>query len=446
MFDYKLINCRIINEGVIRENDLAIKQGRIAHIDQDLSNLSARHTIDLQGKYLMPGMIDDQVHFREPGMPHKADIFTESRAAVAGGITSYMEMPNTAPPTLSVTDLQAKKQRASQKSLANYAFYLGTSTTNLEQVKRITNRDACGIKIFMGSSTGNMCIDDPELLTSFFANAPILVATHCEDDQIIRQQLAYYKDKYGDKVSPASHPYIRSHHACYQSSRLAVSLAKRYQTRLHVLHLTTANELNLFQAGRHQDKRITLEACVHHLFFNETDYIRLGNAIKCNPAIKQKADQLALINAVNQDIVDIIATDHAPHSWDEKQQPYLQAPAGIPLVQHALLSLFDLQKQGHINLTTIVKKACHAPADIYGVQERGYIREGYWADLTVVDCNTPYYVHRGNIAYKCGWSPFLGYRFPASIAYTFVNGRLAYQQGNIYEVGSGKALEFNQIV
>ena len=451
MFDYKLINGKLINEGCITEQDLAIKQGRIARIDKNLSALPARVTMDLQGQYLMPGMIDDQVHFREPGLMHKGDIFTESRAAVAGGITSYMEMPNTNPPTLSAADLQAKKHRASKKSLANYAFYLGTSTTNLEEVKRISHKDACGVKIFMGSSTGNMCIDDPELLAQFFANAPILVATHCEDDQLIKQQLAYYKERYGERVPPTLHPYIRSHQACYQSSQLAVSLAKRYQTKLHVLHMTTANELQLFQSGSHQDKSITLEACVHHLFFNESDYPRLGNAIKCNPAIKQKVDQQALIAAVNNNTLDVIATDHAPHSRQEKQQAYLQAPAGLPLVQHALLSLFALHEQGHFALTTIVNKACHAPADIYGVQERGYIREGYWADLTVMDMNRPYYVHQGNIAYKCGWSPFLGYRFPTRVAYTFVNGKLAYEDvdghrhrhGQIHEVGSGQALEFN---
>lgn len=442
MFDYVLMNAKIINEGRITEEDIAIKEGRIARIDQNISSLPAKRVIDLQGKYLMPGMIDDQVHFREPGMPHKGDIFTESRAAVAGGITSYMEMPNTNPPTLDVAALQEKKRRAAQKSLANYAFYLGTSTDNLEQVKRITPEHACGIKIFMGSSTGNMCIDDPAILEQFFAHAPILVATHCEDDHIIKQQLDYYQSLYGNNIPIALHPYIRSHQACYQSSLLAVSLARRYQTKLHVLHLTTAHELSLFDAGHHRNKRITLEACVHHLFFNEQDYARLGTRIKCNPAIKKRADQQALLTAVQQDRIDVIATDHAPHSWQEKQQAYTQAPAGLPLVQHALLSLFELQQRYQLDLPQIVTKACHAPADIYGVQQRGYIREGYWADITVVDMHQPYYVHPGNIAYKCGWSPFTGHRFPASIHHTFVNGKLAYDQGRICETGSGMALEF----
>lgn len=438
-----ITNARIVNEGSIKEADLLIKDGKIDQIGSALSAGLADQVIDAQGKFMLPGMIDDQVHFREPGLTHKGEIATESRAAVAGGITSFMEMPNVNPATLTHEALEDKYQRAKQKSLANFAFYLGASNDNLEQVKSVDPNAACGVKVFMGASTGNMLVDDPKILEGIFSESPILVATHCEDTPTIKANEAIYREKYGDDVPMQCHPKIRSEEACYMSSSMAVELAKKFGTQLHVLHITTAKELGLFTKGDVQGKSITAEACVHHLFFNETFYEEKGALIKCNPAIKTEFDQKSIIEAVNNDVIDVIATDHAPHTWEEKQQSYFNAPAGLPLVRHALLSLLEFYHQGIFSLETIVKKTSHNVARRYQVKDRGFIREGYWADLVLVDVNTPFLASKENALYKCGWSPFDGYQFASSIDTTIVNGNVIFKDGQFADTSSlGKRLEF----
>jgi dihydroorotase len=440
-----ILNATVVNEGRIREADILIRNGRIEQIGPGLNAGKGDQVIDAAGKLLLPGMIDDQVHFREPGLTHKGDIATESRAAVAGGITSYMEMPNVNPPTLTAETLEAKYQLAAQKSLANHAFYLGASNDNLENIKSLDPKAACGVKIFMGASTGNMLVDNPQTLEGIFAHSPVLIATHCEDTPTILANETRYKQQFGDDIAIEYHPLIRSEEACYKSSRLAVELAQRHGSRLHVLHLTTAKELSLFSKGEIRNKQITAEACVHHLFFNQNDYAAKGNLIKCNPAIKTAADQAALIKAVNDDLIDIVATDHAPHTWEEKQRPYLQAPSGLPLVQYALLSMLEHYFDGRFSLEKIVQKTAHAPAQRFDVHERGFIREGYWADLVIIDPQRRVTVERKAVLSKCGWSPFEGYTFRAGIDTTLVNGRIVYREGRIDPASiSGQRLQFNR--
>lgn len=439
-----IINATLVNEGGIQEADILIKNGRIEHIDSDLAHLQADRILDVTGKIVMPGMIDDQVHFREPGLTHKADMATESRAALAGGITSFMEMPNCNPLTITHENLEAKYRLAAQKAAANYAFYLGASNDNLEQIKSLDPKAACGVKVFMGASTGNMLVDDPYVLEQIFIHSPTLIATHCEDTPTILANEARFKTEYGENIPVECHPLIRSEEACYRSSSLAVSLAKQHGSRLHVLHLTTARELELFKAGNLVNKRITVEACVHHLFYNSDDYADKGNLIKCNPAIKTKADQTSLQNAVKEDVIDVIATDHAPHTWDEKQQPYIKAPAGLPLVQHALLSLVEQYHKGLFSLELIAQKTSHAPATLFNIVDRGFIREGYWADLVIIDLNKPTPVTRDNVLYKCGWSPFEGFTFRSSIETTVLNGEIAYIAGEVTPGIRGQRLQFNR--
>ena len=439
-----ITNAKMVNEGIITEGDLLIKNGRIEKI---ASSIKAHDiaVIDVKGKLLIPGMIDDQVHFREPGFTHKGEIATESAAAVAGGITSYMEMPNVNPLTINLPALEDKFQRAAKKSLANYSFYLGASNDNLEVIKSCPIDAACGIKVFMGASTGNMLVDDPLILEGIFANAQLLVATHCEDSPTIYKNEADFIKRLGaEGIKPSDHPLIRSEESCYLSSSLAIGLAKKYNTRLHVLHLTTAKELEMFSAGPVKEKRITAEACVHHLFFNDSDYEALGNLIKCNPAIKTKTDQQAILKAINEDRIDVIATDHAPHTWDEKQSPYPKAPSGLPLVQDSLLSLFEFYHDGVFSLEKIVQKTSHSVAELFEVKDRGYLREGYWADLALIDLDSPTLRTNDQVISKCGWSPFAGYQFRSRIDTTWVNGQMIWSNDKINHDFRGQRLTFNR--
>ena len=440
MTQHRIANARIVNEGDIREGDLLIKNGRIEAIGS-VPDTNAPVT-DAKGAWLIPGMIDDQVHFREPGFEHKGTIKTESAAAIAGGITSYMEMPNCNPLTINQDALIDKHRRANEASAANYAFYLGATNDNLEDIKSVDPSTTCGIKVFMGASTGNMLVDNVQTLEGIFASTPLLIATHCEDTPTILANERKARDLYGEQIPFEEHPNIRSVEACYKSSSLAVQLAKRHGSKLHVLHLTTEKELVLFTAGDLADKHITAEVCVHHLFFDATWYPDKGADIKCNPAIKQPSDREALLSAVREDRIDVIATDHAPHTAEEKARPYDGVPAGLPLVQHALLSLFEHARNGIFTLEQIVNKIAHAPARLYGVAERGYIREGYFADVVLVEEK----LTRGedNILSKCGWSPFAGIEFQHAIRATWVNGILAYDAGTISPGAHGQALQFDR--
>ena len=429
-------NARMVNEGAVAEGDLAIRGGRIELIG---GVIDGEREIDAAGAWLLPGMIDDQVHFREPGFEHKAEIATESRAALAGGITSYMEMPNCLPQTITAAALEDKHRRAAAKSPANYAFYFGATNDNLEAIKAVDQARACGVKVFMGASTGDMLVDDEATLEGIFASTPLVIATHCEDTPTILANEARARERYGDAIPFALHPEIRSAEACYKSSSLAVELARRHGSQLHVLHLTTARELALFDAGDMAGKHITAEVCVHHLHFDDADYAAKGADIKCNPAIKGSADRLALRAAVADGRIDIIATDHAPHTREEKNQPYTQALAGLPLVQHALLSLFE-----HLPAELIAQKTAHAPALRFGVQERGFLREGYWADLAIIDPNRETVVDAEPIWSKCGWTPFAGLTFSHCVTHTFVNGRLAYADGALQSNEPGMALTFDR--
>jgi len=434
----------IVNEGQIFTGDVLIKNGFIEKIGSSISEPGATE-INAEGLHLFPGMIDDQVHFREPGLTHKADIFSESMAAVAGGITSFMEMPNTVPNTLTQELLADKYQIASEVSLANYSFFMGASNTNIEEVLKTDPKKVCGIKVFMGSSTGNMLVDNEQVLENIFKEAPMLVATHCEDEQTIQQNMAAYKAQYGDNITVDMHPLIRSAEACYKSSSMAVALARRYNTRLHILHISTAREVSLFDADvALKDKRITAEACVHHLWFDESDYAVKGNWIKWNPAVKSASDKDAILKGVLDGHIDIIATDHAPHTIEEKEQPYLQAHSGGPLVQHALSALFEMYHQGKITLVQIAEKTAHNVAVCFEIEKRGFIREGYWADLVLVNLNDPYKVTRQNVLYKCGWSPFEGQTFQSEITHTFISGNLAYHRGKFMTNEIGKRLQFTR--
>jgi dihydroorotase len=437
-----ITNAHIINEEHEIAADLLIRDGRIARIAPQIAAPAGVPVYDAKGQWLLPGLIDDQVHFREPGLTHKGDLYTESRAAVAGGVTTYFDMPNNKPAITTRALLAEKYAKAQGRSFANYAFYFGGANDNLAEIEQLQRDEACALKVFMGASTGNMLVDKPEVLDGIFARCPLMVVTHCEDTPTITANEQAARARYGDDVPVAEHPNIRSVEACYKSTELAVGLAKKHGTRLHVLHMTSARELEFFTAGPMRDKRITLEACVHHLYFDDRDYAALGNQIKCNPAIKTPADRAALLRAVREDRIDIIATDHAPHTIEEKAQSYFKAPSGLPLVQHSLLMLIDLVKRGELNLRTVVHKACHAPAELFGVRERGYVREGYWADLVLVDPHGETRVERSNLLYKCGWSPLEGRSLPARVLATWVNGAQVYADGAVQLAPAGQRVRF----
>lgn len=435
---------QLINEGQIMAADVYIENGRIAHIGSNI-NRSADREINAEGKFVLPGIIDDQVHFREPGLTHKGDLYTEPKAAVAGGTTSYMEMPNTKPPAVTQDKLEEKYQAAAQKSLANYSFFMGATNDNLAEVLKTDGNRVCGVKIFMGSSTGNMLVDEPNTLDQLFAEVPILIATHCEDEATIRRNAALYKEKYGEDVPIACHPEIRNAEGCLLSSSLAIDLAKQHNTRLHILHISTKDEIDLFDhVTPLAQKRITSEVCVHHLYFNAQQYETLGTQIKCNPAVKGPAHQMALLPALLDNHLDIIATDHAPHTWQEKQQSYFKAPSGVPLVQHSLNVMLGFYQQGKISLERIVEKMCHAPAVCFQLKERGFLREGYWADIAILDPAKKWTVDKANIHYKCGWSPFEGHEFMGKVEATIVSGHLAYYQGVFHEDKMGERLAFER--
>jgi len=439
-----ITNARLINEGEIRETDVLVKGERIEKIDSGITADENVCVLDANGKYLIPGMIDEQVHFREPGLTNKGDLATESAAAVAGGITSFMDMPNVNPQTTTREALADKYKLAERRCSANYAFYFGATNKNIDEIRALKVNEACGIKAFMGASTGDMLVDDPEALELLFRDAPLLVVTHCEHSPTIWDNEAHAKAKYGDRVPMSEHPAIRSANACLVSSSFAVDLARRHETRLHVLHLTTAIEMGLFSKAPRSEKRITAEVCVHHLWFDESRYEDLGARIKCNPAIKTAEDRVALIRALNEGRIDIVATDHAPHLVGEKQRSYFKAPAGLPLVQHALLTLFDLAKDKQISLELLVDKTSHAVADIYGVIDRGYVREGFFADLVLVDSKTPYTVDSSNLLAKCHWSPFEGVTFSSTIDTTIVNGHIIYQNGELSGDIVGQRLQLDR--
>ena len=447
MQNYLIKNIQVVNEGSIKTADVLITNGRIEKIAPQITKTNTA-VIEINGeeKYLLPGCIDDQVHFREPGLTHKATIATEAKAAVAGGVTSFMEMPNTIPNALTQELLEDKYQVASKTSLANYSFYMGTSNDNAEEVLKTNKKknDICGIKIFMGASTGNMLVDNPNTLDRVFRESEILIATHCEDESIIKRNLEQLKST-GRILVPADHPVIRDEEACYESSLYAIQIAKKYGTRLHILHISTEKELQLFtNMFPLKDKRITTEVCVHHLHFTSDDYARLGNQVKCNPAIKAPHNKEALWKALLDDRLDVIATDHAPHTREEKNEPYEKAHAGLPLVQHSLLLMLHYYKQGRISVEKIVEKMSHAVADCFQVKERGYIREGYHADLVIVDMKHGMTVTKENILYKCGWSPLEGFEFPATVTHTFINGHLVYGNGVWDESQMGLRLAFDR--
>ncbi|WP_273211474.1 dihydroorotase [Runella zeae] len=448
-----ILNARIVNEGQILEQDILVKNGFIDTIAPNLSHLVADRLIDAKGQYVLPGVIDDQVHFREPGLTHKASIYTEAKAAVAGGVTSFMEMPNTVPNALTQALLEDKYQIASKTSLANYSFFMGASNDNYDEVMKTICPDVCGIKIFMGSSTGNMLVDSPDVLEKLFSTAPCLIATHCEDEPTVRQRTEMFKERYGDQVPYDIHALIRNEEACLKSSSLAVSLAQKYGTRLHILHISTGEETSLFEIGSYgnssisdiekRQKKITSEACVHHLWFDAEDYHRLGNLIKCNPAIKAPHHKEQILQAVLDNRIDVIATDHAPHTWEEKSKGYWAAPSGLPLVQHSLNIMLEFAAQGKISLERVVEKMSHAVADVFRIEKRGYIREGYWADLVLVDLNQTTFVSKENILFKCGWSPLEGTTFQSKVTHTLVSGHVVYENGTFDESKQGKRLRFS---
>ncbi|HHP7230038.1 MAG TPA: dihydroorotase [Xenococcaceae cyanobacterium] len=438
-------NAQLVNEGRVFSSDVCICNERIEKISGSITSSGSEEVVDASGFYLLPGMIDDQVHFREPGLTHKGTIASESRAAVAGGITSFMEMPNVSPSTTTIEALESKYEIARESSIANYAFYLGATENNIEEIKRLDPSKYCGVKVFMGASTGNLLVEDRAALEDIFREAPTLIVTHCESGPVIAKNLARV-ESLNRPIVITDHPVIRDAEACFASSSLAVDLAKRHGSQLHVLHITTAKELSLFDPGPISNKSITAEACVHHLWFSDRDYGKLGNLIKCNPAIKTTDDRAALIQALHEGRIDIIATDHAPHTWEEKQMDYPKAPAGLPLVQHALLSLFEQVTHKRMSLAQLVEKTAHNPAIRYGVVDRGYIREGYFADLVLVDRSAPFTVTPENIFYHCAWSPFMGYRFSSSIVSTWVNGQLVFDGQKLIECpGVSKRLAFKGV-
>jgi dihydroorotase len=446
MQKYLIKNINVVNEGSIQTADVLISNERIEKIAPNISNESGAKEINGEGKYLLPGCIDDQVHFREPGLTHKATIYTESKAAVAGGVTSFMEMPNTQPPAFTQELLEDKYTIAAQTSLANYSFFMGTSNDNIEEILKTNEKknEVCGVKIFMGSSTGNLLVDNYLTLEKIFGGTELLIATHCEDEQMIKDNLQRIKSQ-KQVLEPSDHPIIRDAEECFESSFKAIQLAKKHNSRLHILHISTEKELQLFtNMTPLKEKRITAEVCVHHLHFTSDDYSRLGNLIKCNPAIKAPHNREALWKALLDDRLDVIATDHAPHTWEEKNEPYEKAHAGVPLVQHSLLLMLHYYKQGKISLEKVVEKMSHAVADCFQMRDRGYIREGYFADLVIVDLNKDTTVTKENILYKCGWSPFEGETFPAEITNTFVSGNLVYGNNQWNESIKGKRLTFER--
>ncbi|HRN61472.1 MAG TPA: dihydroorotase [Luteimonas sp.] len=446
MSDTLIINARLVNEGREVDGDLRIRGDRIDAIGSGLCVRKGDTVIDAAGRRLLPGMIDDQVHFREPGLEHKADIASESAAAVAGGLTSFMDMPNTSPPTLNNAALEDKYARAAGRARANYGFYFGASNDNLADVRGIDPKATPGLKVFMGASTGNMLVDNPETLDGIFRDTPVPIITHCEDTPMIDAILAQYRAKHGDDIPAECHPDIRSREACIKSTRLALELARKHDTRLHVLHISTADELALFEKGPlvradGSRKRITAETCIHFLRFDRADYARLGHQIKCNPAIKDPEDRAALLKALADDVIDVLATDHAPHTWEEKLSPYVRAPSGLPLVQYALVAALECVHEGHFNTARVVQKFAHAPAQLFDVAERGFLREDYFADLVLVE-DTPFTVKREDVLSKCGWSPFEGTTFRSRIASTWVNGTLAWDGSALVGDPVGRRLEF----
>ena len=442
--DLVIHNGKVVSPDNVIEASIAIKDGRVLAIGAADAMPPATETFDAKGLHVLPGVMDTQVHFREPGLTHKACIASEARAAVAGGVTSFMEMPNTNPSATTHEELEKKYAIGAATSVANYSFFFGTTNTNLDAIKAIDPRKVCGLKIFMGSSTGDMLVDNPATLEAVFRHSPTIILTHCEDTPRIKVAEAAARAKWGEDVPASEHPHIRDTEACYASSSMAAELAKRHDARLHILHITTAKELSLFSAAPLKGKRLTAEACVHHLWFAEEDYARLGHQIKCNPAIKTSADRAAVRAAVASGVIDVIATDHAPHTWEEKSQTYFKAPSGLPLVQHSLQVLMDLVQQGVLTLETAVERACHAPAMLFGVEQRGFIREGYWADLVVVDPKKPQTVTKAGLHYQCGWSPLEGHTFGSTIERTFVNGVCVFEDGKIRpDAPMGMRLSFN---
>ncbi len=445
MSSFLIKNAQLINEGRIYTSDVLVKDQWIEKIAPSIAAANNYEVIDAEGCYLLPGLIDDQVHFREPGLTHKACIYTEARAAVAGGVTSFMEMPNTVPNALTQELLADKYAIGAKDSLANYSFFMGASNDNIEEVLKTDPKSVCGLKIFMGSSTGNMLVDNEKTLEGLFSKVSMLIATHCEDEATIRMNTSDFRDKYGDEVPIECHPQIRSEEACYLSSSLATGLAKKYGTKLHVLHISTAKELDLFDNSIPlKDKKITAEACIHHLWFNNQDYKEKGTLIKWNPAVKTAHDQEKILKAVLDNRIDVIATDHAPHTIEEKQNTYFKAPSGGQLIQHSLVALLEMYHQGKISLEKIVEKASHNPAILFEIEKRGFIREGYYADLVIANLNKPWIVEKSNILAQCNWSPFEGIRFNSSVTHTFVSGHLAYNEGKFDESKKGLRLSFTR--
>jgi dihydroorotase len=440
-----IVNAKIVNEGKVDDGDVLIKGQRIKKIGKGLHAQNAATIIDAKGKYLLPGLIDDQVHFREPGLTHKGNIYSESRAAVAGGITSFMEMPNTVPNTVTQELLAEKYEIGKRHSLANYSFYFGATNDNLEEVLKTDRNSVCGVKVFMGSSTGNMLVDDHKTLEGIFSQVDLLIATHCEDEATIRKNTEIFKARYGAEIPFQCHPDIRSREACLLSSSLAVKLAKKYGTKLHILHISTEDELSLFDNSIPlEQKKITAEACIHHLWFHAGDYEEKQSLIKWNPAVKLQSDRDAIWQGVLTDRIDVLATDHAPHTLQEKQNTYLSAPSGGPLVQHSLVAAMELVLRGKMTVAKMVEKMCHNPAILFNVADRGFVREGYFADLVLVDPESSWVVDKSNILYKSGWSPFEGTAFSSKVTHTFVSGRVAYENGQIIEGGSGMRLTFSR--
>lgn len=440
-----LHNGTIVNEDEQFYGSILVEDERIADIfrgEVPQSVLQQSEIVSCEGKYIFPGAIDDQVHFREPGLTHKGSIYTESRAALAGGVTTFMDMPNVAPQTTTIENLEEKLAIASQSAFANYAFYFGATNTNIDQLRALDTSIACGVKVFMGSSTGNMLVDDETTLKQIFSEAKIPVAVHCEDEMTIQRNLAQYKAQYGDEIPFDCHPKIRSNEACLRSTKKAVELAKKCGTRLHVLHLTTANEMDLFSSEPLAEKQITGEVCVHHLWFTDADYAKKGALIKCNPAVKSERDRNALRRALADGKIDVVATDHAPHTLDEKLRPYTKSASGMPLVQHSVLAMIELCKQGVFSLPLVVRKMCHNPADLFEIEQRGYIRKGYFADLVVADLQQNTIVSKDTILYKCGWSPFEGITFSSKIERTFLNGTCVYENGKILDIPKAKQITF----
>ncbi len=440
-----IINANIVNEGKIIKGNVLIENNLIAKISENEIDVQADKIIDAKNNYLFPGCIDDQVHFREPGLTHKGEIYTEAKAALAGGVTSYMEMPNTIPNVFTQELLEEKYKRASEVSLANYSFFMGASNDNIEEVLKTNSKNVCGVKVFMGSSTGNMLVDKREALEAIFSKCKLLIATHCEDEATIRNNMEIYRQKYGEDVPMECHPLIRNEEACYKSSSLAVELARKYNTRLHILHISTAKELELFENKIPlKQKRITAEACIHHLWFSDEDYKTKGTFIKWNPAIKKESDRDAILKGLLENKIDVIATDHAPHTIEEKNQTYFKAPSGGPLVQHSLNAMLEFYHQGKISLEKIAEKMAHAVADCFQIEKRGYIKEGYFADLVLVDLKGETTVGKKNILYKCGWSPFEGITFHSKITHTFVSGHLVFENGIFDETQKGQRLLFDR--